>query len=40
MAVFKTLGGGNHIVEPFEVNASHSFVWTSGSTTADGFRIN
>ena len=40
MAVFKTLGGGNHIVEPFEVNASHSFVWTSGSTNFDGFSIN
>lgn len=40
MAVFKTLGGGNHIVEPFEVNASHSFVWTSGSAASDGFSIN
>ena len=43
MAVFKTLGGGNHIVEPFEVNASHSFVWTSGSTSnlsGSGFSIN
>ena len=40
MTVFKRIGGGNHIVEPFEVNASHSFVWTSGSTTADGFSIN
>ena len=40
MAVFKTLGGGNHIVEPFEVNASHSFVWPSGSAASDGFSIN
>ena len=31
MSVFKQIGGGNHIVEPFEVNASHSFAWLSGS---------
>ena len=40
MAVFKQIGGGNPVVEPFEVNASHSFVWTSGSTNFDGFSIN
>ena len=43
MTVFKRIGGGNHIVEPFEVNASHSFVWTSGSTSnlsGSGFSIN
>ena len=31
MSVFKQIGGGNHIAEPFEVNASHSFAWLSGS---------
>ena len=43
MAVFKQIGGGNHIVEPFEVNYSQSFVWTSGSTSnlsGSGFSIN
>ena len=33
MSVFKQIGGGNHIVEPFEVNANHSFAWLSGSET-------
>jgi len=42
MAVFKQLGGGNYTVEPFEVNYSHSFAWTSGSTSlsGSGFSIN
>ena len=43
MAIFKQIGGGNHVVEPFEVNASHSFMWTSGSTSnlsGSGFSIN
>ena len=42
MAVFKQIGGGNHIVEPFEVNYSQSFAWTSGSTSqsGSGFSIN
>jgi len=42
MAVFKDIGGGNHKVESFEVNASHSFAWTSGSTflSGSGFSIN
>ena len=43
MAVFKEIGGGNHIVEPFEVNYSQSFTWTSGSTSnlsGSGFSIN
>ena len=42
MAVFKQIGGGNHTVEPFEVNYSQSFAWTSGSTSqsGSGFSIN
>jgi hypothetical protein len=43
MAVFKEIGGGNHIVEPFEVNYSQSFEWISGSTSnlsGSGFSIN
>ena len=42
MAVFKQIGGGNHTVEPFEVNYSLSFAWTSGSTSqsGSGFSIN
>ena len=43
MAVFKEIGGGNHIVEPFEVNYSQSFGWISGSTSnlsGSGFSIN
>ena len=42
MAVFKQIGGGNHTVEPFEVNYSQSFAWTSGSASqsGSGFSIN
>ena len=43
MAIFKEIGGGNHIVEPFEVNYSQSFEWISGSTSnlsGSGFSIN
>jgi len=42
MSVFKQIGGGNHIAEPFEANASHSFAWTSGSISlsGSGFSIN
>ena len=40
MAVFKQIGGGNHTVEPFEVNYSQSFAWISGSTSLSGFSIN
>ena len=42
MAVFKQIGGGNHTVNPFEVNYSQSFAWTSGSTSqsGSGFSIN
>jgi len=34
MSVFKQIGGGNHVAEPFEVNANHSFTWLSGSAAA------
>lgn len=40
MFVYKRLDGGSHTVQPFETNASQSFVWISGSTRSDGFSIN
>ena len=44
MSVFKRLAGGAHSVEAFEVNASQSFAWISGSATSSlsgsGFSIN
>ena len=48
MAVFKQIGGGNHTVEPFEANASHSFACRIGplasgptsSLSGSGFSIN
>ena len=44
MSVFKPLAGGAHSVEAFEVNASQSFAWISGSATSSlsgsGFSIN
>jgi hypothetical protein len=44
MSVFKRLAAGAHLVEPFEVNASQSFAWISGSVTSSlsgsGFSIN
>ena len=42
MGVFTKIGG-SHKVVPFEVNASQSFVWTSGSASnlsGSGFSIN
>lgn len=40
MSVFKRLTGGSHVIEPFELNATQSFQWTSGSSNIDGFSIN
>ncbi len=41
MSVFKHIPGGSHIREPFEVNASQSFQWTSGSSAnIAGFSVN
>lgn len=40
MSVFKSLRDGAYVREPFEVNASQSFQWTSGSSEIDGFSIN
>lgn len=39
MSVFKRLRDGSYVREPFEVNASQSFSWTSGSSDLDGFSI-
>ena len=36
MSVFKSLSGGSHIREPFEVNASQSFSWVSQSVNPSG----
>lgn len=40
MSVFKRLGGGDHVVEPFQAYASQSLAWTSGSSAIPGFSVN